>query len=50
MPSKEGWQYLWVRYRDKDDQAAKELIKDPIAAYVEQVYQYGDFSGLGIGA
>ena len=50
VPSKEGWAYLWVRYRDTDDQAAKELVKEPIGAYVEQVYEYGDFSGLGIGA
>jgi len=50
VPSKEGWHYLWVRYRDKDDQAAKELVKDPVAAYVEQVYEYSDFSQLGIGA
>ena len=49
VPSKEGWAYLWVRYRDTDDQAAKELVKEPIGAYVEQVYEYGDFSGLGIG-
>ncbi len=47
--SKEGWQYLWVRFIDDEDATAKALIKRPVAAYVEQVYPYGDFSGLGIG-
>ena len=46
---KEGWQYLWVRFADEEDNVAKTLIKKPIAAYVERVYEYGDFSGLGIG-
>ena len=46
---KEGWHYLWVRFADEEDNAAKVLIKKPIAAYVERVYEYGDFSGLGIG-
>jgi len=35
--------------RDRDDQTAKELVKDPVGAYVEQVYEYADFSQLGIG-
>ena len=47
--SKEGWQYLWVRFIDDEDTTAKALIKRPVSAYVEQVYSYGDFSGLGIG-
>jgi len=47
--NKKGWEYLWVRYTDDEDAAAKTLVKRPIAAYVEQVYPYGDFSGLGIG-
>lgn len=46
---KEGWHYLWIRFADDEDSAAKILIKKPIAAYVERVYDYGDFSGLGIG-
>jgi len=49
VASKEGWHYLWIRFADEEDNAAKTLIKKPIAAYVEQVYEYGDFSGLGIG-
>ena len=49
LVSKEGWQYLWVRFVDDEDPTAKTLIKRPVAAYVEQVYPYGDFSTLGIG-
>jgi len=46
--SKKGFEYLWVRYADAEDSAAKALVKRPIAAYVEQVYPYGDLSLLGI--
>ena len=45
---KKGWEYLWVRYADTVDQNV--LVKQPIAAYVEKVYELGAFSGLGIGA
>ena len=48
--NKRGWDYLWVRYADVEDTSAKMLVQRPIAAYVEQVYPYRDFSGLGIGA
>jgi len=44
---KKGWEYLWVRYADATD--ANVLVKRPFAVYVEQVYEDGDFSGLGIG-
>jgi len=47
--SKKGWEYLWIRYADKEDTTAKALVKQPLAAYVEQVYEYVDFSLLGIG-
>ena len=47
--SNQGWQYLWVRFIDDEDATAKALIKRPIAAYVEQVYPYGNFANLGIG-
>ena len=47
--NKKGWEYLWVRYADAEDTSAKVLVKKPIAAYVEQVYPYGNFAGLGIG-
>jgi len=45
--SKKGWEYLWVRYADAEDQNV--LVKQPIAAYVEQVYELGNFASLGIG-
>jgi len=45
---KKGWEYLWVRYADSVDDTAKALVKKPIAAYVERVYEYGDFSLMGI--
>src|SRR5262249_36297567 len=44
--NKKGWEYLWVRYQDAEDEDT--LVKQPSAAYVEQVYPYGDFSLLGI--
>ncbi len=48
--SKKGWEYLWVRYQDTEDAAAKMLVKKPIAAYVERVYDEGSFGALGIGS
>ena len=47
---KRGWDYLWVRYEDVEDTAAKAIVKRPVAAYVERVYYDGDYSALGIGA
>jgi len=44
---KKGWEYLWVRYSDAEDQ--KVLVKQPTAVYVEKVYESGSFAGLGIG-
>ena len=47
--SKNGWDYLWVRYADFVDSFAYSLVKRPIGVYVERVYQPADFSDLGIG-
>ena len=44
--AKLGWHYLWVLYAD--DQSEGFVVKRPVAAYVEQVYETGDFSVLGI--
>jgi len=44
-----GWEYVWVRYEDKEDQDAAALVRRPLAVYVEKVYRSGDFSALGIG-
>ena len=49
VDDKKGWEYLWVRFQDAEDDDAKALVKRPIAAYVEQVYESADFSTLGIG-
>jgi len=46
VPVKKGWEYLWGRYADGDD--AQRVVKVPVAAYVEKVYELGDFAGLGI--
>jgi len=48
VPSKLGWDYLWVRYKDEVDATAKAAVQVPAAAYVERVYDFGDFSALGI--
>ena len=45
---KKGWEYLWVRYADAEDNAAKALVKQPVAVYIEKVYEEADFSALGI--
>lgn len=49
VPAKKGWDYLWVRYADADDAGSDTLVKQPVAAYVEKVYEEGDFAELGIG-
>ena len=49
IPAKKGWEYLWVRYEDKEDANAKVLVKHPVSAHVEKVYDEGDFSTLSIG-
>jgi len=46
---KNGWDYLWASYRQAEDVTAKMLIRKPVAAYVERVYQEGGFAALGIG-
>ena len=46
---KYGWDYLWVRYADKVAEGGKNVVKKPVAAYVEMVYPEGDFWNLGLG-
>ena len=46
---KYGWDYLWVRYADKVAENGKNVVKKPVAAYVEMVYPEGDFGRLGLG-
>jgi len=47
--AKWGWEYLWVRYADEVDDAKKQIVKKPVTAYVEKVYDLTNFSGLGLG-
>lgn len=42
-------EYLWVAYQDVEDSGSGKLVKQPLAVYIERVYEYGDFSLLGIG-
>lgn len=46
---KEGHDYFWVMSRRSEDATAKSIVSRPIAFYVERVYDYGDFSIIGIG-
>ena len=48
VESKKGWELLWVRYADVEDKGAATIVKQPIAAYVEKVYEDGPFDSLGI--
>ena len=48
MSDKKGWDYLWVRYAD-DVGSNNSVVKKPVAAYVEKVYERADFAALGIG-
>lgn len=47
---KKAWEYLWVRYEEAVDTAAKATVRTPLAAYVEKVADEADFSALGIGS
>jgi len=47
--AKKGWEYLWTSYEEIEDSTAKMLVRRPRAAYVERVYESGDFSTLNIG-
>jgi hypothetical protein len=47
VPSKRGWDYLWVAY--KAGQGARQVVQEPSAAYVEEVVDDGDFSLIEIG-
>ena len=42
--TKEGMQYMWVFHADQKDETSGITIPCPLAAYVETVYPYGDFS------
>lgn len=43
---KEGWHYLWIEYQQKDN--STELVSRPKAVHVERVYDYAEFTALGL--
>jgi hypothetical protein len=44
-----GHEVVWVRYATDTDSAKNQLVRLPVAVYVNRVYPDGDFSKLGIG-
>lgn len=38
--TKNGWDYLWVRYQPNPDASALSMVRIPQAIYVERVYTY----------
>lgn len=48
--AKKGWELLWVHFGHAEDSTAKRIVKRPVAAYVEKVYDTADFATiLGFG-
>jgi len=47
VTTKLGWDYMWVGYKAKAD--ANQLLQVPEVAYVERVYESGNFDLLEIG-
>lgn len=47
--AKKGFEYLWVRYKNTEDATTKRIKAEPDGVYVEQIFEEGDFSLLGIG-
>lgn len=45
---KNGWEYLWVWYRPEVHSGTGVIIQVPRAVYVQQIFEDGDFSLLGI--
>jgi hypothetical protein len=45
---KAGHEYLWARYEKSKDAGAGRVATRPFEAYVEQVYEEGDFSALAL--
>lgn len=50
IPSKFAWDYLWVTYEEiPDPSGTGYVVQAPRDAYVEQMYDYADFTLLEIG-
>jgi len=50
VESKDGWDYLWVKYSPDVDSSGNFLIQKPIAVYIDQVYERGPLSILVFGS
>ena len=48
--SKKGWEYMWVKYQSDIDNSRENIIAKPVGVYIEQVYEYANLRGLGIGS
>lgn len=48
VPAKKGHEYLWLYYGETAENTTGNLIKRPVAAYVEQMYRTSEFRDLGI--
>ena len=46
VTAKEGWEYLWVHYRESTSNNV--LVRTPAAVYIERVYRSEDFDQLGL--
>ncbi|MCA9179589.1 MAG: hypothetical protein KDB14_34270 [Planctomycetales bacterium] len=46
VPSKNGFDYLWVRYKQIESADATNIVPKPVHAYVERVYEKVDFAAL----
>jgi hypothetical protein len=46
VASKNGFDYLWVRYKQVDSADGTNIIPNPAHAYVERVYEKTDFATL----
>ena len=44
----EGWELVWLRFDEVEDTAGKAIVRRPVHAYVEVVYEKTAFGALGI--
>ena len=48
VPSTLGWEYLHILYVEREHFDSKKIVKVPMAAYVERVYDFGDLKQLQV--
>lgn len=49
VSAKWGWEYMDIRYADVADEASAQVLKQPVAVYIQKLYHVADFSDLSIG-